>query len=510
MCFLRLSEYYDDNCDHNLTPEYSYQDPVNVMSPYWLNDTCDPFASQDASCVLGNMPLYAINVQDAKSVKIGLEFAQQKNIRLVVKNTGHDYIGRSNGKGSLSLWTHNLKTLQIIDYKSSAYTGKALKAGAGVQFFEANQFAADNGVRVVGGYCPSVGMVGGYIQGGGHGPLASSHGLAADNTLEFEVVTVDGRHTVASPTKNSDLYWALSGGGAGTYAIVLSVTVKAHQDGPTAGATLVFENTNEDTYFAGIGAFHQWLRNANKVPGFGSSWGFNNQAFQLNVATLTNGTQTDIENVLAPLLTSLKALNITVLQYAAKSYENYHAQYQAYTFPPEIYATNNSLGGRLIPGTLIDNNLPGLIETYKTVVKDSSFFNRVSGISVNVTHARVGNTAASNAVLPAWRDALITLNFGVGFPADANAAELQAAQAKVNQWQVLFRNLTPGGGAYMNEATFDAPTWKEDYFGSNYNRLLKIKQKYDPRYVLWQHTSVGSDSYWQLDGRGALCRVKSY
>ena len=66
-------------------------------------------------------------------------------------------------------------------------------------------------------------MVGGYVQGGGHGPLAASYGLAADNTLEFEVVTVDGRHLIASPIQNSDLYWALSGGGAGNYAVVLSL-----------------------------------------------------------------------------------------------------------------------------------------------------------------------------------------------------------------------------------------------------------------------------------------------
>ena len=53
--------------------------------------------------------------------------------------------------------------------------------------------------------------------------MASSYGMAADNVLEFEVITMDQQHTTASPTQNSDLYWALSGGGAGNYAIVLSV-----------------------------------------------------------------------------------------------------------------------------------------------------------------------------------------------------------------------------------------------------------------------------------------------
>ncbi len=145
---------------------------------------------------------------------------------------------------------HNLNTISFFNYSSPGYTGPAAKAGAGVQFFEASKAAAEQGLRVLGGYCPTVGMVGGYVQSGGHGPLAASYGLAADNTLEFEVVTVDGQHLIASPTQNSDLYWALSGGGAGDYAVVFSLTTKAHVDGPTAGAWLSFTNTNADTYWA--------------------------------------------------------------------------------------------------------------------------------------------------------------------------------------------------------------------------------------------------------------------
>lgn len=57
----------------------------------------------------------------------------------------------------------------------------------------------------MGGTCPTVGIVGGYTQGGGHSILSSSYGVAADNVLEWEVVTVDGRHLTATPTQNADL-----------------------------------------------------------------------------------------------------------------------------------------------------------------------------------------------------------------------------------------------------------------------------------------------------------------
>lgn len=58
----------------------------------------------------------------------------------------------------------------------------------------------------------TVGFVGGYIQGGGHSALSSLYGMAADQALEFEVITTDGRFVRASPSENKDLFWALSGG----------------------------------------------------------------------------------------------------------------------------------------------------------------------------------------------------------------------------------------------------------------------------------------------------------
>jgi FAD/FMN-containing dehydrogenase len=58
----------------------------------------------------------------------------------------------------------------------------------------------------------SVGYAGGFIQGGGHGPLSSLYGLAADDALEFEVITTTGKVLTASPSQNVDLFWALRGG----------------------------------------------------------------------------------------------------------------------------------------------------------------------------------------------------------------------------------------------------------------------------------------------------------
>ncbi|RYP09687.1 hypothetical protein DL764_001113 [Monosporascus ibericus] len=163
-------------------------------------------------------------------------------------------MGKSTGAGALALWTHHIKDQSSLDYISATYTGKAMKIGAGVQASEAQEAANAQGLVVVEGDCPTVGIAGGYTQGGGTSPLGSKFGLAADQVLEWEVVTGKGELLTATPRQNSDLYWALAGGGGGTYGVVLSVTVKLHPNMPTAGATLSFMEPS-DAYWDILQAF---------------------------------------------------------------------------------------------------------------------------------------------------------------------------------------------------------------------------------------------------------------
>ena len=81
---------------------------------------------------------------------------------------------------------------------------------------------------MLGGTCPTVGIAGGYTQGGGHSALSSLYGLSADNVLEWEVVTANGTQLTATSSSNQDLYWALSGGGGCTYGVVMSMTTKLY------------------------------------------------------------------------------------------------------------------------------------------------------------------------------------------------------------------------------------------------------------------------------------------
>ncbi|KAF3910213.1 hypothetical protein ABW21_db0202335 [Orbilia brochopaga] len=73
------------------------QSPFNVMQPAWNGNPCPPTNGTEASGTCNSLlgdPVYVINVTDASQVEAGVKFAAKYNIRLIVKNTGHEFLGR--------------------------------------------------------------------------------------------------------------------------------------------------------------------------------------------------------------------------------------------------------------------------------------------------------------------------------------------------------------------------------------------------------------------------------
>ncbi|KAI0003558.1 hypothetical protein F4779DRAFT_630679 [Xylariaceae sp. FL0662B] len=323
------------------------------------NNSYSPFTSRNNACALGNPPVYAINITNAEDVKKGINFAKDNNVRLVIKNTSHDYIG------------------------SAAYDGPAVKIGA----------AASHGFRVVGSYCPTVGAAAGFPTGGGHGTLGASYGLGADNTLEFE---------------NPDVYWALSGGGSSIYAVIISTTVKAHADSIVAGARFSFNNTNDTAYYSAIEAWNTQLLRFDKMPGLSTFWSFTKEAFSLGFATWPGVNPSAMEDALKPFLLKLQSLNLEVLNYETTNRQRFWDHYQYFTgsLPYGPYAINTVLGGRIIPRSTVQKNITSFIVILEKMSKTPGFLDVTSvGLANNFTHARVGNTAELNSV-PVWRDSL--------------------------------------------------------------------------------------------------------
>lgn len=205
------------------------------MSPLYQGLTCLPDGwGPFGNCSLGGYPSYVVNVTNVAQIQLAVNLARNLNLRLVVKNTGHDFKGRSAGAGALSIWTHHFKSLEYIsEYSIGGYSGPAIRGGSGVQGSELYEFADAHDVTALAGEGRTVGVFGGYIAGGGHSPLSSTFGMAADQILSVDIVTPDGHFVTANKEQNSDLFWALSGGGAG------------QSDSPSTMSSLLFKALKE-------------------------------------------------------------------------------------------------------------------------------------------------------------------------------------------------------------------------------------------------------------------------
>jgi hypothetical protein len=480
----------------------SYESSSSVMAPFFANQSCDPFQPRDRPCELGNYVRYAVDASGPEHVQKTIAFAAQKNIRLVIRNTGHDYLGRSTGAGSLAVWTHHLKDItHIASYNSSEYSGSAFKFGAGVQGFEAMAAARDRKLVVVGGECPTVGIAGGYTQGGGHSALSTSFGLAADNVLSWEVVTADGKLVNANAKENHDLYWALNGGGGSTYGVVVSMTVKAHEEPPVfGGASLSFfvTDNSQDKLYDGIQAFHEELP-AMVDAGSMVVHYFTTDFFSISPLSAYNKTEADVRTILAPFVARLSALGIN---YTAtySEFNTYYDHYDKYFGPlplGNIQVGIAQYGTRLIPRSVV-KTIP---DTWRSIVEKG-----VTWIGVG-TDVKSFGSQKSTSVHPAWRDAIVhaTLTLPWSF-ADPWSDALAAQEKMTNEIIPLVEAATPGSGSYVNEADFHQPNFQETFWGSNYDQLLSIKKQWDPTDLFYATLGVGSEA-WDVQNDGRMCRT---
>lgn len=183
---------------------------------------------------------FVVRAETESDIQATVSFAAVHNLRLVVKNTGHDWFGRSTGAGSLMLWTHKLKQITWHDdftpSRSTASIGPAVTVGAGIQFMdlypEANlhPFPGDPEGRkslVIGGTCDSVGVAGCWL-GGCFGQFSKKYGSGAVNLVEARVVLANGSTVTTSESDYPDLFYSLRGGGGGNTGVVAEFTAKVH------------------------------------------------------------------------------------------------------------------------------------------------------------------------------------------------------------------------------------------------------------------------------------------
>jgi hypothetical protein len=398
----------------------------------------------------------------------------------------------------------------LPNYNTSYYSGPALRVGAGVRGADAAEFAAQHGYRVVIGDCPDVGLAGGYTQGGGHSLLTGLYGLAADNVLEWEVVTASGQHVVATPTQNTDLYWALSGGGGGTYGIVVSMTIRMFADGQIATASLSFGVTatgGVDEYWEAVGVFVSHLQGLVDNNGVVSAFLISNDSLDVSSLMAPGHTSDELMTLLGPMISALEQTGAGTLNLTTSDSSSYFDLY-ASTFEPIIAPSplGPVMGGRFVSRQNMASNASGVITSMRTATSSGKFWLACTALNTN-SSASVATPVSSNAVQPAFGDAFISIIISALWSWDRPWNEVVPLQDElINVVMPVLEAATPGADAYLNEASFQQADWQHVFHGANYDRLRAIKTAYDPHNTFYGLTAVGSEA-WTADADGRLCQT---
>jgi FAD binding domain len=272
----------------------------NLKNPYYIGDQACLTETLGWVEAWSTQPsVYAVVARNAQDIAAAVNFARQNNLRLAIRGGGHSYQGTSNAPDSLLIWTRNMHDIEMHDAfvprgcEQTLGPQPAVTVGAGTIGMQAYQAVTTKGGRYVqGGGCTTV-CLGGLVQSGGFGSHSKRYGTAASNLLEAEVVTADGQIRIANSCTNPDLFWALKGGGGGTFGVVSKMTLRLH-DLPEFFGTANFQinATSDDAYRQLIHEFVSFYRRNL----FNQYWG--EQALlwpnnTLQISMLSNGLDTN-------------------------------------------------------------------------------------------------------------------------------------------------------------------------------------------------------------------------
>lgn len=395
--------------------------------------------------------------------------------------------------------------------------------------------AAHNANRtVVGGEDATVGL-GGLTQNGGHGLLSSHYGLASDQVYQVTVITTDGRSLVANDEQNPDLFWAVRGGGGGQFVVVTEFILQTHPvpaNVVTGGLTFYprhRSNASESSSWAAL------AETAARIPdlmdagitGTATSVTGEQAVSYMGLGEVVPGAAVSVS--LISYNSTVESMNATLHELAAQVTEGRHGylnlsltqpssqSYWSFT-KPNFLASQSAGSVSLFTSRLLGrpelSDLPraDLIQYLRqiSVAQDAEkgsmlLFGMQGGPGpANIPENRRGS------VLPAWRTAYAhVMAYCASVNASGDPSESLAAGAGWYETvkEPVWRDWAPNSGAYMNEGNPFSSTWKRDFYGENYDRLLEIKLKYDPAESLFVWSGVGSDM-WKYDlHSGLLCRV---
>jgi hypothetical protein len=479
---------------------------------------------------------YAVLAASSADVAAAVNFAREHHVRLVVKGAGHSYIGTSNAPDSLLIWTRpNMRAIELHDsFVPQGAAGlvepeTAVSVGAGAIWMDAYHAVTTVAGRYVqGGGCTTVGVAG-LLQGGGFGSFSKGFGTAAANLLEAEVVTADGTVRIANAAQNPDLFWALKGGGGGTFGVVTRLTLRTHPLPDYFGAVFTTITAKSDgAYVTLVEQMISFYRDHLLNPHWGEQIHFG-YGPQVGISMLFQGlTAAQAEQTWAPLFgwVAARTADYTLtkpvfLTFPAQDFWNpaVVGQTPGLVVPDKLpgapsyyyyWATNAGEVGQWLhayQSTWLSQRLldpgrrPALVDA---LVRASQLWQVTLECNKGLAGAPANalQWTADTSMNPAVLDSFALAQTGAdespaypGIPGHEPDVTLGRQEANIAAAAMApLKALSPQPASYLNETDYFQDDWQTAFWGGNYVRLLQVKDHYDPDGLFFVHHGVGTET----------------
>ena len=416
-------------------------------------------------------PIGVALCESVGDVRKAVRWARRHDVRVAMRSGGHSYGGYSTTRGLVV----DVGRLDQIDVDVDARTARI---GAGSRLINVYAALWEHGVTIPAGSCPTVGLAG-LALGGGHGFASRKLGLTCDNILAATVVTAAGRRIRCSESENADLLWALKGGGGGNFGVVTDLTFRTHpvsdvttfrirwpweQAAIAIDAWQAFAPRAPDELFSVLG-----LSRGTSQPNAGSSGQFFGTEQQLSalLEPLTSaGTPTTVRVVRRSYMDAMfhwaNCGSLELCQPGSVAAGTQRGPFRAksdYAKRPFSAAAIRAV----VTGVEARQNDPALGAGGITFDSYGGAINRVDRASTAFVH----------------RNALFSMQYLAFWNRGARSAVVRANRTWIRDFH---RSMRPyvSGAAYQNYIDPELRGWKRACYGSNYERLVAIKRKYDP------------------------------
>ncbi|MDD3169807.1 MAG: FAD-binding oxidoreductase, partial [Eubacteriales bacterium] len=396
----------------------------------------------------------------AQDVVNAILWVRDHRLPFRVRCGGHSYEAFSLVDGGLVIDVSGLLTLQLNKEELT------VQVGAGHRLQPLNETLWYQGVALPVGTCPTVG-ISGLTLAGGYGLLSRLFGLTCDSLLEVEIVTAQGKLIRANENQHSDLLWACRGGGDGSFGVITSFTFHLHPVGAVARYRMTWDFADLEKVMS---FWQTWAPYAN--PRLTSLLAFpaQNQG-DLRSSGVFVGSEQELRQIMLPLQ---EATRPKIAEFHSNTWIEAAQAFSGSTVKQEKF--KNSSAYAYVP--LSDEALRVLIHNLQTAPGTANV------VSFDACGGAIG-LIPTNATAFAHRKALFSIQYQSYWALDEEADQNI-------QWIEQFRNsmLPFTSGANRNYVDSLIVDWPVAYFGENLERLMVVKQMYDPENLFHYAQSI--------------------